>query len=126
MNMQRTIILASIVALLSIPLHSLDKEQALAQATQLEQNAQYQEAQHILEQLYAQHPSDIHLIYKLGCFYSSTGAIEPAITMFKNLLAVSPEHALQAMYNIGYVLKSAGHLDQAITWYNKVLHYDPA
>jgi hypothetical protein len=102
------------------------KNEYFAKACALEQQEQYQEAQHILEQLYAAYPNDLAIAYKLGCFYASIGATCLALDTFQSILRASPENAVQTMYNIGYVLKTAGRVDQAIEWYNQVLSIDPS
>lgn len=118
----------SILALsfiLFTPILSSTKEEALANATRLEEQGQYQEAHNILEELQVQYPHDIPLAYKAGCFYASIGNMGKALTTFKSLLALSPENSVQTMYNIGYVFKTAGYVNEAIEWYTKALEIDP-
>lgn len=101
------------------------KDNTLAYATLLEQQGNYFQAQHMLEDLQSQYPLDTAIAHRLGCFYAGIGNSSRALAIFKSLLVLSPENQIQVLYNIGYVLKSAGYIDMAIAWYHKALALDP-
>jgi predicted O-linked N-acetylglucosamine transferase (SPINDLY family) len=99
-------------------------EQALQQATLLQQRGKLTEAESICRQILARHASHPQTLHLLGVIFAQTSRFDLAASTLRQAIALRPDWA-EASYNLGNLLQITHHLDEAIAAYRKALARKP-
>lgn len=82
------------------------------------------EALNILNALTEDYPT-AEILYQKGRAYFNKGSVEEAISSFRTVLSLSPNHA-NALYSLALALEEEAEIEQALYYYKKVESLNPA